>query len=234
MTDLSAASILYEDAHLIAVAKPAGLLTQGNARGEVSLEDLVRRHIAPADPQAAYLGTIHRLDRPVSGVVLWAKTARAARRVSQDFTARRVVKTYWAVVETPGPSVPPPESVWADWLTRHSDEGGVVRVVPEGAPEARQALTRMRVEPTARRSEGSCWLSLRPETGRTHQLRAQAAARGWPVWGDRVYGSTHAFPEGIALHARTLSFRHPSLGRTMTVVAPLPASWAEQGWEAPG
>src|SRR4051812_22543712 len=91
--------VLYEDAHLLAVAKPAGVLTQGTTRGEPTLEAAVRRHVCPSDPASAYVGTVHRLDRPVSGVMLWAKTPKAARRLSEQFAGREARKHYWAIVE---------------------------------------------------------------------------------------------------------------------------------------
>src|SRR5215217_432331 len=107
-------SLLFEDAHCLAVAKPAGLLTQGRPGGEPTLEDAVRRHLDPGDPWSAYLGTVHRLDRPVSGVVLWAKTPRSARRLAAGFAAREAVKEYWAIVEeaAAGPAL---EGTWDDW-----------------------------------------------------------------------------------------------------------------------
>src|SRR4051812_9164252 len=92
--------VLFEDAHVLAVAKPAGIATQGPPAGPPTLEGAVRRHLAPAAPGAVYLGTVHRLDRPVSGAVVWAKTPKAARRLAAQFAARHVRKEYWAVVET--------------------------------------------------------------------------------------------------------------------------------------
>ena len=223
------ADVLYEDAHLVAVAKPAGLLTQGPSWKEPTLEQVVRRHLAPDAPESVYLGTVHRLDRPVSGVVVWAKTPRAARRLSNQFAARRVIKEYRAVVETTESLAG--ESVWEDWLTRAADALGVVHVVAKGDPQGRLAVTRARIEPSAPVPEGAVHLRLWPETGRTHQLRAQAAHRGAPVWGDALYGSTRLFPLGIALHARALTFQHPALGTPLTLIAPWPGAWEEAGCE---
>jgi 23S rRNA pseudouridine1911/1915/1917 synthase len=227
-------TVLFEDAHLVAVAKPAGLLTQGTPGGEPTLEDAVRRHLRPADPHTLMLGTVHRLDRPVSGVVLWARTPRAARRLSAQFAARATVKEYWAVVE-PHSSPPEPgtEGVWSDVLAGSADASGVVAVVAEDAPGARRAVTRFRRERDAaapfRVPEGLIGLRLWPETGRTHQLRAQAGRRGLPVLGDAAYGARRAFPRGIALHARSLTFEHPGRRTPVTVVAPLPEAWADAG-----
>jgi 23S rRNA pseudouridine1911/1915/1917 synthase len=224
--------VLYEDAHVLAVGKPAGLLTQGVGSGEPTLEQAVRHRLNPGAPGGAYLGTVHRLDRPVSGVVLWARTPRAARRLSAQFAARTVVKEYWAVVEAHGPPpAPGEEGVWDDWLAGSADAAGVVRPSAEGAPGARRAVTRYGRDPAdlARVPEGLVWLRLWPQTGRTHQLRAQAAGRGLPVWGDAAYGAARPFATGVALHARSLTFRHPALGRDVTVRAPVPNAWARQG-----
>lgn len=235
-------AILFEDAHCLAVVKPAGVLTQGPASGAPSLESAVRHHVASGAPEAAYLGTVHRLDRPVSGVVLWAKTPKAARRLASQFARRAVRKEYWAIVEDP----PRQESnrslgqapnqtgasVWEDWLAP-VDADGVVRAVAAGAVGARRAVTRVSRGAACRLPEGTCWLRLWPETGRTHQLRAQAACRGRPVLGDRAYGSTRPFPCGIALHARVLSVVHPVRGTPLSWVAPVPESWGESGIALP-
>ena len=225
--------VLLEDDHMLAVAKPAGLLTQGRP-GQSTLEDAVRRYLRPADPGSVYLGTVHRLDRPVSGVVVWARTPRDAKRLSTQFAARMVSKEYWAIVEPrQAPPAPDAEGIWVDCLASSSDARGVVAIVAEGTPGARQAVTRFRreMDDTApfRAPEGLVALRLWPRTGRTHQLRAQAAARGLPVWGDTAYGASRPFPLGIALHARSLELQHPALHRLLTIVAPPPATWAEAG-----
>lgn len=229
-------NVLYEDAHLLAVDKPAGLLTQGVAGGESTLEDAVKQHIAPERPGGVYLGTVHRLDRQVSGVVLWARTIKAARRLSQQFAARQVLKEYGALCEVSPAAEPlPAEGVWRDWLTPSTEHDPVIRVVEAEIPGARLAETRYRVERepgTGGFPEGMVWLRLWPMTGRTHQLRAQAASRGRPIWGDRDYGAQHDFTPGIALHARELRFEHPTLRRVVTVTAPLPTHWAELGLTA--
>ncbi len=172
--------ILYEDSHCLAVVKPAGLLTQGMPGRESTLEEAVRRHLHPDDPAAAYVGTVHRLDRPASGVVVWAKTPKAARRLAAQFADRQAVKEYWAVVEdAPGASASGLDAAgtWDDWLTP-PDASGVARAVAPRAPGARRAVTRYRRDRAGRLPPGTAWLRLWPETGRTHQLRAQAAARG--------------------------------------------------------
>jgi 23S rRNA pseudouridine1911/1915/1917 synthase len=225
--------VLFEDAHCLAVVKPAGLLTQGTAAGEPTLEAAVRRYLSPGAPDAPYLGTVHRLDRPASGVVVWARTPKAARRLADQFARRAARKEYWAIVEGDvPPSGPDRDEVWDDWLAP-ADAAGVVRAVAPGTPRARRALTRVRHGSAARLPAATSWLRLWPETGRTHQLRAQAAARGRPILGDLAYGATRPFPRGIALHARALTLRHPILQTPLTWVAPLPESWDAAGITLP-
>lgn len=220
-------NILYEDAHCLAVSKPGGLLTQGVAGGEPTLERAVRRHLRPDDPGGVYVGTVHRLDRVVSGVVLWAKTPKAARRLAHQFAGRVASKEYWAIVSG---ALRATEGTWDDWLYEHETGLGVVQVCQAGTPRARRALTRFRQEMDAKGVPPGCvWLRLWPETGRTHQLRVQAGARGVPILGDRAYGSTESFPVGIALHARALTVQHPTLDRPIRFEAPLPEVWAERG-----
>ncbi|WP_165244771.1 RluA family pseudouridine synthase [Paludisphaera soli] len=236
--------VMFEDEHCLAVLKPAGQLTQGTwaPPGETTLEQDLRRHLNPAAPESVYVGIVHRLDRPVSGMLLWAKTAKAARRLAMQFEKRQAVKEYWAVVEAadaavenPGPSpLPPIGDTWIDWLTA-PDQEGVVRSVAEGTPRARESRTRVFVEPDARLPEGMLRLRFWPETGRTHQLRVQSATRGLSILGDAIYGSRKAFSPGIALHARSLQVRHPTTSAPLILVAPLPASWRELGVDpAPG
>jgi 23S rRNA pseudouridine1911/1915/1917 synthase len=224
--------VLYEDPHCLAVDKPAGVLSQGTPGGEPTLEAAVRRYLNPGRPDAVYLGTVHRLDRPVSGVLLWAKTPKAARRLAEQFARREPRKEYWAVVEGDA-AVLDACGTWDDWLT---DEVGPERTVRAGdarTPGVQRAVTRFRRGEGARLPAGTAWLRLWPETGRTHQLRAQAALRGLAIVGDVAYGALRRFPAGIALHARTLQVRHPISRRLLTWTAPLPASWGEQGIEIP-
>jgi 23S rRNA pseudouridine1911/1915/1917 synthase len=236
-----AARVILEDEHCLAIIKPAGQFTQGTwaPPGEQTLEQDVRAYLDPLNPAKVYLGIVHRLDRPVSGVLIWAKNPKAARRLSSQFEHRKVQKEYWAAV-SPSAGVSPAdpfrtlgegetaEETWTDWLTG-AGTAGVVRALPEGTPGARPAVTRVSCARASRLPEGCRWLRLWPETGRTHQLRIQAALRGLPILGDAVYGSDRTFPQGIALHARFLRVRHPILQTPLELYAPLPPAWAEQG-----
>jgi 23S rRNA pseudouridine1911/1915/1917 synthase len=231
-------TILYEDNHCVAVAKPAPLLTQGVPPGIPTLEAMVKAYLKERyhKPGNVYLGIPHRLDRPVSGVVVFARNTKAARRLAEQFQNRQVRKVYCAVVEpsTRG-ELPPEEGVWEDWLLKVKEEARGERVTAE-TPGARRAVLRYR---RVRGNEHGALLEIEPETGRMHQIRVQAASRGWPVRGDVLYGSRQPFgpptdlPRDriIALHARSLTFLHPIRYEPLTVTAPLPPAWGE--WAEP-
>jgi len=228
--------ILFEDNHCLAVAKPAPLLTQGVPPGIPTLEAMVKAYLKERYRKSGnvYLGIPHRLDRPVSGVVVFARNTKAARRLAEQFQNRQVRKVYWAVIEpSPGGELPPPEGVWEDWLLKVKEQARGERVTADTAG-ARRAVLRYR---RLRESEGGALLEIEPETGRMHQIRVQAASRGWPVRGDVHYGSRLPFgppaelPRDriIALHARSLTFLHPIRYEPLTVTAPLPEAW--NGWK---
>ncbi len=223
--------VLYEDNHCLAVNKPAGLLAQGDVTGEVSLLDLARDYLKEkyAKPGNVFVGLVHRLDRPTSGVVVLARTSKAASRLSEQFRAGTVEKVYWAVVE----GSPEDEAgEWADWL-RKDEPRNVVEVVPEGAPGGQPAALAFRV---IERKGRDAMLEVRPVTGRSHQIRVQLASRGFPIVGDWKYGarSTLTASDGkprVALHARRLSFRHPTRAEVISLTSPAPADWP---WRSPG
>jgi 23S rRNA pseudouridine1911/1915/1917 synthase len=213
------------------VAKPAPLLTQGPP-GVPTLEAAVKAYVKEryGKPGNVYLGTPHRLDRPVSGVIVFARNTKAARRLAEQFQGRQVRKVYWAVVEpSSGGEMPPPEGSWEDWLLKVAEEARSERATPE-TPGAKAARLRFR---RLREGEDGALLEVEPETGRMHQIRVQAAARGWPVRGDVLYGARLTFgppaelprDRVIALHARSLTFLHPIRYEPLTVTAPPPAYW---------
>lgn len=222
--------VLFEDNHCLAVAKPAPLLTQGVPAGLPTLEAWAKDYlrIRYGKPGKVYLGVPHRLDRPVSGVVLFARNSKAAARVAEQFQRHQVTKVYRAIVDG---IVDPPEGVWEDHLRKLPDEARA-EVVPAGSPGAKLAESRYRV---LGESEEQSLVELRPKTGRTHQLRVQTASRGWPIRGDELYGSAtpfgppadHRRDRIIALHAYSLTFLHPIRYEPVTVTAPLPAHWGD-------
>jgi 23S rRNA pseudouridine1911/1915/1917 synthase len=228
--------ILFEDSSCLAALKPAGLSTQA-PRGIDSLEMRVRdwlqgqaeRGETPAD--SIYLGLPHRLDRPVAGVILFAKTRRAARIISRQFERRQVRKIYWACVEG---TVEPTEGTWTDFVRKVPGEPRV-EVTNAQTPAAQQAVLHYRTLGALAldSSRDGSWLEIELETGRMHQVRIQAASRGHPVLGDGLYGATTSFgPQAIdprertiALHAHSLTFRHPESNEPLTITAPLGAAW---------
>lgn len=226
----SALQVLFEDSHCLAVAKPAPLLTQAPA-GIDSLEARVKAYVKERYHKAGnvYLGIPHRLDRPVSGVVLFARNSKAARRLAEQFQGRQVAKLYWGVVEG---VVEPAEGAWQDWLRKLPDEARSESVGPH-EPGARQALLRYR---RLGYCDGGTLLELTPETGRMHQIRVQAAARGLPLRGDVLYGAQLPFgppadvprERVIALHARSLTFLHPIRYEPVSLTAPLPELWRRE------
>lgn len=220
-------SILYQDGPVLVVNKPSGLLTQA-PRGIDSLEIWVRDYYREQEQLDGkfYLGLVHRIDRPVTGAIVFGRNLRATQRLAKQFQERTVGKTYWALVEG---QVEPEEGTWLDHLhKRHGMAQSIV--VPEDDPRGKHAILHYRVR---QRLENATWLEITLETGRTHQIRVQAASRGHAVLGDAQYGSTTLFGEQteserdrqIALHARNLSFRHPMKEESVEVTAPLGEAW---------
>ena len=228
--------LLFEDHHLLVVNKPAPLLTQAPP-GVPSLEALAKAYIKAKyqKPAGVYLGIPHRLDRPVSGVICFVRNTKAAQRIHAQFQEHRVRKVYWALVEG---EVQPDADTWEDWVRKLPAESRVERAA-EGEPGAKLAMLGYRV---LKRLEGVTLLELTPLTGRMHQLRVQGAWRGHPVLGDVAYGSTRPFgppselprDRVIALHARSLTVRHPFTKEELTWVAEVPAYWSALLGEKPG
>jgi 23S rRNA pseudouridine1911/1915/1917 synthase len=212
--------VLYEDNHLLAVNKPAGLPTMGVAADQPSLLTVAKAYIKRKyeKPGNVYLGIVSRLDAPVTGVVLMARTSKAARRLTEQFRQREVVKRYWALVAR---SPRPGTGTWTDWL-RKDERHRKVLMSDEGAPGAQQAVLSYETRPEGR---SAVLVQIDLHTGRKHQIRVQFSARQRPILGDRKYGSRLAFPAGIALHARELQFTHPVQQSALHLVAPLPPSW---------
>ncbi|MFO1009126.1 MAG: RNA pseudouridine synthase [Planctomycetota bacterium] len=221
---MSAFTVLDCDNHLLAVEKPAGLPVVPDASGDESLFDLARAWVARefAKPGAVFLGVVHRLDRPVSGIVLFARTSKAAARLSEQWRAHTARKLYLGVGEG-RPSADSGEHV--EHLVK-DEARNVVRAVRADTPGAREARTRWRVLAT---ESGRTLYEFEPLTGRSHQLRHCAASLGTPLVGDVKYGARDPL-DGvrIALHAARLTVRHPTrpIARTYASIPP-----REEGWE---
>jgi 23S rRNA pseudouridine1911/1915/1917 synthase len=209
--------VLYEDNHLLAVVKPAGLATMGVKEGTPSLLAIARAYIKDRyqKPGNVYLGTVSRLDVPVSGVVLFARTSKAAARLAAQFRTRTVEKTYWALVEG---RIEPSHGSFVDWLVEDARHKRMHVVGPQaaGAREARLHWKRLAF------LRGLSHIEVNLETGRKHQIRVQCAHHGHPIVGDRKYGSRGAFGDGIALHARRLVIEHPVRAERMEFESPPP------------
>ena len=220
--------ILLEDDACLGVVKPSGVATQAPL-GIDSLELRIKAYLASAgqSPNEIYLGIPHRLARPVSGAMIFAKTRRAARQLSKQFERRRVKKLYWAACER---IVEPLAGTWTDYLWKIHGQPRTL-LVEHTHPGGQEAVLHYR---TLGFHRCGSWLEIELETGRTHQVRVQASSRGYPILGDVRYGSRILFgPQhederlrAIALHARTLTFFQPTSREEITLEAPLSDTWS--------
>lgn len=212
--------ILYEDNHLIAVNKPAGLLVQGDSSGQVSLLELTKEYIKKKyqKPGNVFLGLIHRLDRPVGGIVLLAKTSKGAARISEQLRARQITKIYWAMVHG---TMSPQQGMLSSYLVEN-EKGS--KLTKKSDPRAKEAILSYRT--LASRGSFSL-LELTLHTGRKHQIRLQLATSGCPIVGDVKYGAPYSLEDAsIRLLAKSLSFQHPTKKEeSITIETDLP-SWA--------
>jgi 23S rRNA pseudouridine1911/1915/1917 synthase len=212
----SVLQVLHEDNHLIAVFKPAGLLTQGDQSGEPCLMDWVKRWLAERyhKPGKVFLGLVHRLDRPVSGVVLFARTSKAASRLSQQFREREVDKRYLVAVEG---TLTPARGRLEHFIT-HREGSRAVQVSNHERSGAKSA--RLRYDTRWGDAKISV-LEVQLETGRKHQIRAQLAHVGHPILGDRLYGARmRSEADGIALCSVSLTILHPITKAPLTIALP--------------
>lgn len=224
----SSLHVLYEDNHLLVVNKPAGVVTQGANPDTPSLFRMAAEYIKQKynKPGNVYLGITSRLDAPTTGVVAIARTSKAAGRLMVQFRDREVEKTYWAVVAG---RLKPSTGEWTDYIApdkRHRS----VNIARAADAEAKEARLRYRV---LEQLPDRALVEVELLTGRKHQIRAQFAHRGHPIWGDIKYGGPGGFGPGIALHARRLKFTHPVRKEPLVVTAPLPRSWQRLGFKLP-
>lgn len=212
--------ILYEDNHLLAVDKPAGWPTMGVSESERSLAKEAKSYLKQKynKPGNVYLGVVSRLDAFTTGVVLFARTSKAAKRLSEMFRSRDVEKTYLVVVEG---RVHPEFGTYQDWVVKDETQKRM-KTVSSQQPAAKTAkLSYSRLK----RLNDCSVLKVILETGRKHQIRVQFASRGHPVLGDRKYGSRRRFSAGIALHAHRLALTHPVKRTGLVLESAPPGSW---------
>ena len=212
--------VLYLDNHLLVVDKPPGVLVQGDRTGDPDLLSAGKAWLKDHfnKPGNVFLGLVHRLDRPASGVMVFGRTSKGAARLSDQFRRRIPDKQYLSILE----GALQGEGVLADYVVK---EGGRVRVVPEHTPGAKRAS--LRFEALASYRERTL-VRVRLETGRPHQIRVQFATRGHPIMGDMRYGAKSELDgQNLALHAFRLGLEHPTRGEWMTWTAAPPASWGD-------
>lgn len=212
-------TVLYEDNHIIIVNKSSSEIVQGDKTGDKPLVEIVKEYIKEKyhKPGNVFLGVVHRLDRPVSGVVVFARTGKALARLNEMFRTKDVHKTYWAIVANQPPA---PEDELTHWLVRKEQQNKSFAYDKE-VPQSKKAILDYRV---IARSDRYFLLEVDLKTGRHHQIRCQLAKMGCPIKGDLKYGAPRSNPDGsISLHARRIRFVHPVSKKEICVEAPVPS-----------
>ncbi len=211
--------VLYEDNHIIAVSKTCHEIVQGDKTGDTPLSDTVKAYIKEKyqKPGEVFLGVTHRLDRPTTGVVLFARTSKALSRLNEMFKSHeKIKKTYWAIVQSPPPT---PQGRLENYLWRNEKQNKSFVVKPD-SKDAKHAVLSYK---TIAQSERYTLLEINLETGRHHQIRCQLSAIGSPIKGDLKYGAKRSNPDGgISLHARKIEFIHPVSKVSISIIAPVP------------
>ena len=219
--------VVYEDNHLIIVDKSSSEIVQGDKTGDKPLAEMVKEYIKQKyhKPGNVFLGVVHRLDRPVSGLVVFARTGKALARLNEMFRTKEVHKTYWAIV---GNCPPAEEGELVHWLVRNEKQNKSFAYDKE-VPNSKKAILNYRL---IGHSENYYLLEVDLKTGRHHQIRCQLAKMGCPIKGDLKYGAPRSNPDGsICLHARKVRFIHPVSKELIELEAPLPEGNLWKGFE---
>ncbi|TDX84202.1 RluA family pseudouridine synthase [Epilithonimonas xixisoli] len=210
--------IIYEDNHLLVINKKAGQLVQGDKTGDLSLLELIKDFIKKRDekPGNVFLGLVHRIDRPTSGLVIYAKTSKALTRLTVMVKNREIKKTYWAIV---GKEMIPKSQRLIHYLQKN-EKTNKATVFIKPTDKAKESILNYQV---IKILDNYQLLEIDLETGRHHQIRAQLSKIGVPIKGDLKYGAPRSNPDGgISLHARKLEFEHPVTKEKVEIVAPVP------------
>lgn len=218
--------VVFEDNHLLVINKKAGQLVQGDKTGDESLLDSLKNYIKIKDkkPGNVFLGLVHRIDRPTSGLVIYAKTSKALTRLTQMVKNREIKKTYWAVV----PKVEIPQSQRLVHYLKKNEKNNKATVFPKVTEGAKESILNYQIIKTL---DNFQLLEIDLETGRHHQIRAQLSKIGVPIKGDLKYGSPRSNPDGgIHLHARNLEFLHPVTNHNIRLTAKVPEN--DPVWKA--
>lgn len=219
--------VLYEDNHIIVINKAAGEIVQGDKTGDESLCDTMKRYIKEkyAKPGNVFIGLPHRLDRPVSGIVVFAKTSKALERLNRMFSEGSVKKIYWALTK----GIPVPAEAELDtWILRNEKMNKSFSY-PKEVKGSKRAILHYRL---AAASQNYNLIEVELKTGRHHQIRCQLSSIGCPIKGDLKYGAQRSNPDGsISLHARYIEFTHPVSKELIAITAPLPGDKLWQSFE---
>ena len=220
--------VLYEDNHIIAISKTCHEIVQGDKTGDTPLPDIIKAYIKEQyhKPGEVFLGVVHRLDRPVSGIVLFARTSKALSRLGPMFASHeKVRKTYWAIVTQRPPKT---KDTLTHWLTR-DERNNKARAYDREVPQSKKAILDYEL---IAQSDRYFLLEIQLHTGRHHQIRCQLAKMGCPIKGDLKYGAPRSNPDGsISLHARRLQLEHPVSHKLIDITAPTPSDTLWKAFE---
>lgn len=218
LSNKSNLQILFEDNHIIIVNKRVGDIVQGDKTGDKPLSEVVKSYIKDKynKPGNAYLGVVHRLDRPTTGLVIFAKTSKVLPRLNALFVTKDIDKTYWAIVKNTPPKV---EDTLINWLKKNP-KNNKSTAYPKEVKDSKKAILHYKL---LQKLDNYYLLEVNLETGRHHQIRSQLSNIGCPIKGDLKYGFDRSNPDGgIHLHARHITFMHPVKNETIAITAPLP------------
>lgn len=218
VTNASNVQVLYEDNHLIAINKRVGDIVQGDKTNDPPLSEIVKAYLKQKynKPGAVFLGVVHRLDRPTSGLVIFAKTSKALKRMNQLFVDKKIDKTYWALVK----NTPQQQKDTLNHWLKKNPKTNTTKVYPKEVKDSKKAILHYKILLKLQRYS---LLEITLETGRSHQIRSQMAYIGSPIKGDLKYGAKRSNTDGgIHLHAKKVEFIHPVSKDSITINASLP------------